>query len=34
MIETAIKTFLPEGVTLSKMQPLSPEQYKQLQALN
>jgi hypothetical protein len=30
MIETAFKTFLPEGVTLSKMQPLTNEQYESL----
>ena len=27
MIETALKSFLPEGVSLSKMQPLTNEQY-------
>ncbi len=30
MINTALKSFLPEGVTLSKMQPLSTQQYDQL----
>jgi endonuclease YncB( thermonuclease family) len=33
MIETAMKAFLPEGVTLSKMQPLTNEQYDHLLAL-
>lgn len=28
-----MKSFLPEGVTLSKMQPLTLEQYEQLQAI-
>lgn len=30
MIETAIKSFLPEGSSISKMQPLTLEQYEQL----
>lgn len=33
MIETAIKTFLPEGVSLSKMQPLTNDQYSELMGL-
>ena len=30
MIETAIKAFLPEGVSLSKMQALTNKQYSEL----
>jgi hypothetical protein len=30
MIETSIRSFLPEGVTLSQMQPLTQEEYNHL----
>ena len=33
MLETALKGFLPEGVTLTKMEPISKDQYSQMQAM-
>lgn len=30
MIETSLKSFLPEGVTLSQLQPMTVEEYDKL----